>query len=79
VEHSSPWVADKYSVKNSPLFMEPDESLPYAEELATGQCPDLIEFRPHLVFVRSVLIITFRLCLGLPFGLFPSSFLTKIL
>jgi len=33
----------------------------------------------HPIFLRSILILSFHLCLDLPSGLFPSGFATKIL
>ena len=44
-------------------FFEPDQSSQY----------------PHPTSYRSILILSFHLCLGLPSGLFPSGFLTKTL
>jgi hypothetical protein len=53
----------------------------YSKQLATGPYPDPVESNPHAqpISLRSILIPYSHLRLGLPRGLFPSSFPTKTL
>jgi hypothetical protein len=53
--------------------MEPEGSLPCSQEPSTGPYP------VHPTPLRSILILSSHLRLGLPRGLFPSGFATKIL
>jgi hypothetical protein len=60
--------------------MEPEGSLPCSQKPSTGPYPEPDESRPyHPVFLRSILILSTHLRLGLPSGLFPSGFPTNIL
>ena len=69
-------------VKKIPTFMEPEGSLPHLQVPATCPYPEPARTRPwppHPTSWRSILILSSHLCLGLPRGLFPSSFSTKSL
>ena len=61
--------------------MEPEGSLPHSQEPATRLYPepDRSSSCPHPTSLSSVLILASHLRLGLPSGLFPSDFPTKIL
>jgi hypothetical protein len=62
--------------------MEPEGSLPCSQEPSTGPYPEPDQsspYNPILSLVRPILILSTRLGLGLPRGLFPYSFPTKIL
>jgi len=59
-------------------FMEPKGSLPCSQEPATGPYREPNESSPHLPALFPY-ILYFHLRLGLPSGLFPSGFPTKIL
>jgi hypothetical protein len=68
--------------KTSPPFMEPEGSLPYLQEPATGPYLDpdeSIPQPPSLFSVTSILILSSYLRPDLPNGLFTSDFPTKIL
>lgn len=54
--------------------MESELSLPCPQHSATGRCPQLDEPSP-----RSIIILFFHLCLGLPSGLFPAWFRSKMI
>jgi hypothetical protein len=60
-------------VKNFPVFMEPRGS----QEPAMGPYPE--PFHILISCLRSILILSFHLCLGLLSGLFPLCFMTKYL
>jgi len=60
--------------------METEGSLPCSQQPATGPYIELHESSPHLphsISVRSIPVLSFHLRLGLPCGLFPSSFQPK--
>ena len=61
--------------------MEPDGSLPHSQ--VTANCPypepDQSCPSPHAISLRSILILSSHLSLGLPNGLFPPVFPTKTL
>jgi len=62
--------------------MKPEVSLPCSQTLATGAYPERLASSPHLphpIFLRSIIILSFHLCLGFPSDFFLSEFLTTIL
>lgn len=64
-------------VKNIPNFTYMENSLPFSQKPATCLCPDTDESSPRrpIVFINSLVILTFLLRLGLKRRLFPSGFL----
>ena len=61
--------------------MEPEGSLPHLQVPDTCPYPepDQSSSCPYLTYLRSILLLSSRLCLGLQSGLFPSGFPTKTL
>jgi hypothetical protein len=62
--------------------MEPEGSLPCSQEPSTGPYPEpdrSSPYHPILSLLRSILILSTHLRLGLPSGLFPPGFPTKIM
>jgi hypothetical protein len=59
--------------------MESEGSLSYSQEPSTGPYPELDQFRPYHPILRSILILSTLLRLGLPSGLFPSGFPINVL
>jgi hypothetical protein len=62
--------------------MEPEGTLPWLQEPATGPYPkprQIPSMTSHLISLRSVLILSSHLHVYLPSGFFPSGFHTKIL
>jgi len=55
--------------------MEFESSIPCSQELATGPYPEPLENVPHS---RSMLLLSFHLCLRRPNNVFPSGFPSKI-
>jgi hypothetical protein len=66
-------------VSKFPPLMEPVGSLPSSLQYALGPYSDPVESSPYPVSLRSILILSFHLCIGLPIGLVPSGCPTKIL
>jgi hypothetical protein len=56
---------------------EPEVSSPLSQQPANGPYPEPGESTPHAVSLRSILIPSSHLLLGLPSGVFPSGFPTK--
>jgi hypothetical protein len=60
--------------------MEPEGSSPCSQEPATCPCPEPSESNPHpQTLLRSILMLSSHLRLGLPSGLLPSGLPTKML
>jgi hypothetical protein len=60
--------------RNSQHFMEPEGSLPCPQEPSTGPYPEPDQSNPsHPLSLRSILISSTHLRLGLPSGLFLAS------
>ena len=61
--------------------MEPEGSLPHSQVPANCPYPEPDQScpSPHAISLRSILILSFHLNLGLPNGLFPSGLPTKTL
>jgi hypothetical protein len=60
--------------------MEHEDSLPCSQERAIGPYPEPYESSPYyLTCLKSILILSPQLRLGLPNGLLPSSFSTETL
>jgi hypothetical protein len=58
--------------RTSHRFMEPEGSLPRPQEPSTGPCAEPDRSNPyHPISLRSILILSTRLRLGLSSGLFP--------
>jgi hypothetical protein len=68
--------------RTSQHSMEHEGSLPCSQDPSTGPHPEPDRpspYHPILSYLRSILILTTHLCLGLPSGLFSSAFPTNIL
>jgi hypothetical protein len=80
MELSPSWeVANCAAIQEIPSnFKEPEGSSPCSQEPSTGPYPEPDWPSPHH-FLRSILILSTHLHLGLPSGLLPSGFLTNIL
>ena len=65
--------------RNSAHFMEPEDSLPHLQVPAICPYiePDQSNPSPSLYFLKSILILTSQVCLGILSDLFPSGFPTK--
>jgi hypothetical protein len=83
MEESPFWEANMSSAtqENSPHFMEPESWLTHSQQPATCPYsePDRSSPCPHPIYLRSILILSSRLRLGLPSSLLPSGFATKAL
>jgi hypothetical protein len=65
---------------NSQQFKEPEGSSPCSQEPSTGPYPEPDRSSPsYPISLRSIIISSTHLRLGLPSGLFPFGFLTNIL
>jgi hypothetical protein len=65
-------------VEKFPAFMEPEDSLTVFSSARHRTIPESAESTPHTISLRLILISS-HLSLGLPSGLFPSGFPTKML
>jgi hypothetical protein len=54
-------------------------TLPFSQQPTTGPCPEPDQSSSHPISVRSILKLSFHLCLGHPSGLFPLDFITELL
>jgi hypothetical protein len=71
----------KWRMTNS-VAQEPEGSSPQSQQPATSPYPEPVESNPHPpkpIYLRSILIPTSHLRLGLTSGLFPSGFPAKTL
>jgi hypothetical protein len=66
-----------YLVKIFPEFMEVEDLFPCLQEPTIGPCPESVDFRPHPIQLRTILMLTSRLCLNIPSGIFRSGFRLK--
>jgi hypothetical protein len=68
-------------LKNLPIHrLEPEGSIPCSQEPPTGPYPKPYQSNPsHPISLRSIIILSNHLHLGLLSGLFPSGFPTNIL
>jgi hypothetical protein len=73
--------ASRSAIQKLPqYFMESESSLPCSQEPSTGLYPVPDQsIPPYPVSLRTILMLSSHLHLGLPNGLFPSGFLTQIL
>jgi hypothetical protein len=68
-------------LRNSPLLVKCEGSLPCSQKPATGLCPEPDEYSPHpyILFILRSILIKFHLYLDLPSGFFLRYFPSKIL
>jgi len=74
------WADSSSLLKHSPNFIGLEILLHFSHEPASGPYPEPDESNPQasLLFLRFILILYSQLLLGLPIGLFPFYFHTKI-
>jgi hypothetical protein len=68
----------RYS-RTSQHFMEPECSLSCSQEHSIGPCPKPDRSTPYHPILRSILLLSTHLCIGLPSALLPYGFPTNIL
>jgi len=75
----NPWEANRFSDSQEIPRILWNPKVHYRIHMCPSPVPILSQIDPHLTSLRSILILSSHLRLGLPSGLFPSGFPTKTL